>query len=566
VLTVTLTALTAGVAVQTAGPSLAAVGTEPGNLVLSPATGPLTTQATWSTTDACPAGFQGSAEISEYTISGTFVSLISDIAESPGASPITGGILQGTVGALLATQGSGLSATNPGTDEWVVDCYSALAGTGNVASVQDLWVTATASGTYTTSANAPTATVTTLTASPSPAPSGGTETLTASVTAADGTSPAGTVQFASGSTNIGAPVPVNTSGVATPATTTFTAPTTTVSATTVALSAVFTPSDITATVAPSTGTFSLTVQSSGALLAGNIPVDVSVPVTGSLTVTVSTEPVSLTVQSASSVPNFVGTQPGDLQLNPATGSLTATPTWSTTTPCPAGFQSVAELVEAAESSFNTTSVVANISPAVASITSPFSGTLDFPIGTLLSNAGIDASNPGTAEFLVGCWTGPGGAGNVEYVQSILVSVAAGATTYTTSTPPSLTAPLTATGGIDAASITITDTRNTAPGWSVSGQDTAFTGSGSATGSAIPGDNLGWTPQGLATGGATLGPPLAPGASPGLADAAQVLESAPSGSGVGTNQVGAALTLDIPAAAPPGDYTSTLTITYLLTGP
>jgi hypothetical protein len=141
--------------------------------------------------------------------------------------------------------------------------------------------------------------------------------------------------------------------------------------------------------------------------------------------------------------------------------------------------------------------------------------------------------------------------------ALTVTVGAGSVTLTEQST-------TATGTLN--DVTVADTRNTYPGWSVSAQDTAFTGSGTAAGSTIPGDDLGWTPGGTVSGGATLGPMVVPGASPGLQDAAQVLASAAPGSGVGTDSLSAALTLDIPAATSAGPYTSSLTITYLLTGP
>jgi hypothetical protein len=565
-LAIALAAVSAVSALQAADSSLAAVGTGPGQLLLSPATGPLATTPTWSTTTACPAGFQGSAAITEYTLSGTAVSLISFIVESGLTAPFSG-LLDGNVGALLRTAGSGLSATNPGTDEWVVGCYSGGGGTGSFVNVQSTFVTATASGTYTTSAAGPTATTTTLTALPSPAPSGGTETLTASVTAADGTSPAGTVQCQSGGINIGAALPVNTGGVAAAATTTFTAPTTTVSTATVALSAVFTATNVTGAYAGSTGTFSLLVQSSGALLAGVIPVDVSVPASGSLTVTVSPGPISLTIQG-------MGSQPGNLQLNPASGPLTTSPTWSTTTACPAGFQAGASLFESGTLGLGTAQPnAAIISPVVFPVSAPFSGTLN-PGGVaaaLNSVTGVSASNP-TVEWVVGCWSGPNvGTGNVAFVQSTLVTVAPDGTTYTTSVPPPPTPPQIATG--DLNTVTLTDTRNTYPRWSVSGQVSGFTGTGLVTAYTIPGDSLGWTPRfigvSLSPPGneAVLGPVIAPGTSPGgLGDAPAPLAHAPAGSGVGTFQFTAGLALDIPSAAPAGSYSATMTITYLQTGP
>jgi ABC-type phosphate transport system substrate-binding protein len=125
-------------------------------------------------------------------------------------------------------------------------------------------------------------------------------------------------------------------------------------------------------------------------------------------------------------------------------------------------------------------------------------------------------------------------------------------------------PLTATGTLN--SVVVSDTRNYVPGWSVSGQASGFTGSGTVAGSTIPADQLGWVPTGAVASGGTLGPAVAPGSSPGLGDTAQVLASATPGNGFGTSTLGANLTLDIPETAPPGTYTSTLTITYVEAGP
>jgi hypothetical protein len=410
--------VTAGLA--TAGSALAAVGTVPGGLLLAsggttivpPAGGLLTSQPTWGTTTECPTGFQGSADVELFQTNGTFVSIISSDVTGPTAPiPATQGQLDGTIGSILAF--AGFSATAPGTVEFAVGCYSGAGSTGSVSYQGDLFISVASGATsYTTSTQGPsqTPTTTTVTVTPSRAASGGSETATASVTATDGTSPAGTVQFEQNGSNIGTAVAVNTGGVATPASTTFTAPTTT-SSMTDAVTAVFTPTAT--TYASSTGTFSLLVQVTGTQTAGAIPVEVTVPNTGALTVTVSTTAISLTV---------------------GTGT-----------------------------------------------------------------------------------------------------------------------PLTATGTLNTVSVS--DTRNTlpAPGWSVSGQDTAFAGPSGST--PIPGDELGWTPTGTVSGGATLGSAVAPGANPGLADAAQTLASAAPGSGTGTDTLSANLLLDIPSGQGAGNYTS-----------
>ena len=131
------------------------------------------------------------------------------------------------------------------------------------------------------------ATSTTVTASPNPAGAGETVTLTATEIAADGTNPAGSVQFESAGTDIGSPVAVNSSGVAT-MTTSFAAPGT------VPVSAVFTPTNTITDYTSSTGTYTETVRAAF----GTEPVALTVPVTGSFTLTVATGTVTLAVSGS----------------------------------------------------------------------------------------------------------------------------------------------------------------------------------------------------------------------------------------------------------------------------
>jgi alpha-tubulin suppressor-like RCC1 family protein len=251
-------------------------------------------------------------------------------------------------------------------------------------------------------------TTTSLTASPDPGTAGAPVTLTAAVSAANGTTLAGSVQFEAGGTDIGSPVTVNASGVATTTTTFATAGSQT-------LSAVFTPGG--SAYQSSTGSCTETVNPAAGQ-AGGIPITVGVPQSGAFTVTVAPGTVTLAVSG-----------------QVATGML--------------------------------------------------------------------------------------------------------------------------------QDVTVADTRNYFPGWSVSGQDSGFTGSGSAAGSAIAGDQLGWAPiaVGSLQGGATLGGTVAP-ASPGLGSTAATLASAAAGDGYGTNVLSADLTLAIPPAAAPGPYTGTLTVSYV----
>jgi hypothetical protein len=305
-----------------AGSALAGVGAEPGDLTLSASTGALTSTPTWSTTTACPSSNDTSAEIEEFSSSGTAVSLISPAVNAGLTAPFSG-TLDGNVGALLNV--AGVNATTPGTVEWAVGCWNGPGGTGTgttpVLYEQSIFVSvASGATTYTTSSTGPvvTATTTTLTTTPaSPTTTGTLVTLSASVSGADGSSPAGTVQFEVGGTDIGTPVAVNTGGTAAAATTTDTF----TSAGTEALSAVFTPTSAT-TYASSTGTYSLVVEQAGSLAASGSPVPITVTVASSGTLSVSV--VNTTVPLAVSGSTATGTL-GDVTV---TDSRNTFPGWS----------------------------------------------------------------------------------------------------------------------------------------------------------------------------------------------------------------------------------------------
>ncbi|HEY7323931.1 MAG TPA: hypothetical protein VH520_03810, partial [Streptosporangiaceae bacterium] len=141
-----LIGMTAGAGLLTAGFALAAVGSGPGQLQLSPATGALTTIPTWSTTTACPSGTQTSAQVYEYTLDGTFVSSVSNVVTGV-TSPFSG-LLLGNVGDLLSV--GGVSASAPGTLEWVASCFSGAGGTGTESKDMSVFVTAFSSGMFST--------------------------------------------------------------------------------------------------------------------------------------------------------------------------------------------------------------------------------------------------------------------------------------------------------------------------------------------------------------------------------------------------------------------------------
>jgi hypothetical protein len=94
-----------------------------------------------------------------------------------------------------------------------------------------------------------------------------------------------------------------------------------------------------------------------------------------------------------------------------------------------------------------------------------------------------------------------------------------------------------------------------PGWSVVGQATDFTAPNSHPAGDIPVGNFNWTPTTPASGDFTLGSASTTGLG-----TAQTLASAAAGHGDGAFNLGANLSLAIPASAPAGAYSSTLTLT------
>jgi hypothetical protein len=155
--------------------------------------------------------------------------------------------------------------------------------------------------------------------------------------------------------------------------------------------------------------------------------------------------------------------------------------------------------------------------------------------------------------------------NVAGVETISVTVPrTGEFVVTIGPDPIRLTPSGSTAAGKLPDVTVTDTRNYKPGWSLSGQASRFTYS--RTGKSVAGNQLGWMPTvvGSLTGGAQLGRAVAP-ARPGLGSAPATLAFASAGCGFGTNVVSANLTLAIPRAVG-GRYSGTVTITYVESDP
>jgi hypothetical protein len=131
--------------------TVGSVGTQPGKLILKPASGSTSVSPTWYTTDACPVGYQTSAQLDAAMygsttnfqwISGTY---------NPGNSPIPPGQpLQFNSSVAEIQQ---VTKTPDGqTDMWVLRCAALGGGLGNRQFVQYVLVHISADGkTYTTS-------------------------------------------------------------------------------------------------------------------------------------------------------------------------------------------------------------------------------------------------------------------------------------------------------------------------------------------------------------------------------------------------------------------------------
>jgi hypothetical protein len=158
----------------------------------------------------------------------------------------------------------------------------------------------------------------------------------------------------------------------------------------------------------------------------------------------------------------VGSQPGKLELSPASGAKGTTPTWATTIGCPGGFQGSASL-EAIATDGTPFDVALLVNGA--QVANSFSGTLAYPMGAIQSLGGFDDGSTTGQEFVVLCWTGSNGSGistayqdsfayysaDNSYLTSATASLASQAITFTSTAPSGATVGgptynVTATGG------------------------------------------------------------------------------------------------------------------------
>jgi hypothetical protein len=286
------------------------VGTDPttGTLTFTDATtnlpvtsGPGRELLKWNTSDACPSATSGSAIVASFDPDTNKQDSLASLPAS-GPGPYAGTEMDATVANLWASYTDNSSPTF----ELAVVCSAGSGGSEQSAFVyyQYAYVTYNqGANTFTISPTntgpAKTGTTTTLTAKDltttsepgGTAQAGDSVQFTATVTDADSTTPAGSVDFQENGTDIGTePVTVaalSGGGFGAQVTTTFSA------ASNYPITATFTPSDTT-TYAGSSGSLTETVTPVGATTA-TVPENLTVPDQGTFTVTVDTTPIQLVV-------------------------------------------------------------------------------------------------------------------------------------------------------------------------------------------------------------------------------------------------------------------------------
>ena len=134
----------------------------------------------------------------------------------------------------------------------------------------------------------------------------------------------------------------------------------------------------------------------------------------------------LAVYAASAAQASMGTMPGAVTLNPASGATSGRPSWSTSTACPAGFRGSAVFREVHADGTTTNS----ISQATNTVAASFSGTLQAPISLIKSLGGIP--NGGTQELVVICFSGPSLTGTSHPEMSTFITYSANGASYTSS--------------------------------------------------------------------------------------------------------------------------------------
>jgi hypothetical protein len=206
----------------------------------------------------------------------------------------------------------------------------------------------------------------------------------------------------------------------------------------------------------------------------------------------------------------LGSQPGTLQLTPASGATSTTPTWSTTIGCPVGFQGSAGLEAAASDGtpFGVSSVLNGTGPGLGF---PFSGTLEASMAGIQSAGGIADGNTTGQEFVVVCFSGLNATGSSVAYQDTFAYYSAGSylttstsmlstqtITFTSTQPSGATAggptySVTATGGGSGNPVVFSVDATASSVCAISGSTVSFTAVGNCVIDANQAGNASYMP-------------------------------------------------------------------------
>jgi hypothetical protein len=516
----TATLMAAGSMAMIAAPAAHADGTVLGTLTATPATGADDDGMSFTSSGGCTGGgtrVQISVTGAGFTTA-TNVTPSVDFTTLP--TTADGGYVFGLVTTMRQdAQEAGIAALS-GKYVFTMVCKNAFGATTFGSYTGAIWFT-TPTTYQSTDPAGPTVTATTTTLAVTPsgsAASGSQVTLTAQVSP----TAAGTVQFLDGTTAIGAPVAV-TNGTAALTTSALTVGAHTLSAAFTSTDAAFGSSASTATSYTVSTPSAVNTTTSLAVVPGGSAAP-GTPVALTATVTPSNAAGTVTFTDATT-----GTALGTAAVSGGSASLT----------------------------------VSTLAQGDHSLTASFAPT---------DSTAFAASTATAVPFTVTAPTGGGTGGSSTGSESINTSVAPGALALSVAGSqvnlPALALNNTSTQFTTAGpiqTVTVTDTRAGAPGWSLSGQVADFA-SGSHT---INAENLGWAPNLVNKGDSvkvTLGGNVAPANGVGSADTGVLgLKSSrtlASAAGLGTAQLGADLSLVAPTSTVAGAYTGVLTLTVM----
>ena len=513
-----------GTATMLASGTLALLGapaahadTNLGTLTATPATGADSDGMSFTTSGACPGG----SNLLMYVTGAGFPAAGTNVVGNSAISIYQQTPAGGYVVPLFNTmkwfaQQAGITALS-GQYNFTLVCKNPFGATTFGDYTGSVWFTSPT--TYTSTNPSQQSTTTTLSVAPtSPAAAGSSVTLSAQVSP----TAAGSVQFFDGTTALGSPVAVANGAAAL-----------TTSALSVGahqLTAAFTSTD---------------------------------PAFGNSTSTATSYTVSPVGAAATTTA---------LAVTPGGSAAAGTPITLTATTTPTGAAGTVTFTDASNGTVLGTQAVAAGSASLTvstlaqgdhSLTASFAPT---------DSTAYAASTSVAVPFTVSAPTGGGTGGSATGTENITTTVASGALVLSVAGSNVNLPPLTlnATSTLFAAAgpiqtVTVTDTRAGAPGWSLSGQVADFT-SGAHS---ISAENLGWAPNLVNKGDGlkvTLGGNVAPAnaVAPGDSGALGLKSSRTlaTATGLGTAQIGADLSLVAPTSTQAGTYTGVLTLTAI----